>query len=297
LVKLGVIYRSLVEQDFRLLEVFVKLLGKFEYVPVEVIASRVKMPPKELDARLRKLTRYKLLEKHPTMNAYRLRFLGLDCVALHRLVRRNVLKALGDRVGVGKESEIYKGIADNGDVVAVKFYRIGRQSFRRVVVTRGYGVTFERGTWVLRSVVAGEREVAALRVLNSSEVPNVPRLYGGALHAVVIEFIDGVELYMVRELADPEGVLEQLIEAIRAAYWKAKIVHGDLSEFNIIVAMSDDKEVPYIIDWPQYVESESPEALRLLERDVRYVVRFFNKRFRLSIDFRDVLEYVLEKPR
>jgi len=296
LVKLGIVYRSLVEQDFKLLEVFVKFLGRYEYVPIEVVSSRISLSPKELDARLRKLVKLKILERHPTMNAYRLRFLGLDCAALHRLVRRDVLKAIGDRVGTGKESEIYQGIASDGSVVAVKFYRIGRQSFRRVTVTRDYGVSFERGTWILRSVIAGEREVSALAALNKVGVPHVPKLYGGALHAVVIEFIDGVELYVLRELTDPKGVLRKLIETVRLAYWRARIVHGDLSEFNVIVSVRNNEEVPYIIDWPQYVESEHPEALKLLERDVRYVVRFFNKRFRLSINFKDVLEYVLRKP-
>ncbi len=294
MVKLGEMYRKLTEPDFKLLRFFVKNLKRFEYIPVDYIAARFrKVPPKELDARLRKLHRLKMLERHPTMNAYRLTSLGLDCVALKALVDRGLLKAIGDRIGVGKESDIYSAITDNDELVAVKFFKIGRTSFRHAAKVRDYGVDFEKGTWLVRSIIAGRRERDALKVLNEYGVPNVPKLYGGALHAVVISYISGRELYEIKELEDPKGVLDQIIECIRHAYWKAKIVHGDLSEYNIIVEVRDGKEVPIVIDWPQFVTTVEPMARQLLERDVNYIVRFFNKRFDLDIDWREVLNYVL----
>jgi len=294
LVKLGEVYRKLTNDDFIILEFFVKNLKKFEYIPIDFLVQKLtKYTPKEIDARLRKLNSIKVIERHPTMNAYRLKALGLDCVALRRLVRKGILKAIGDIIGVGKESDIYRALTDNDELVVVKFYRIGRTSFRHAVKVRSYGVEFERGTWLVRSIIAGKREREALAILNKYNVPSVPRLHGGALHAVVMEYVEGPELYEVRELQRPLEVLNNIIEAIRASYWRAKLVHGDLSEYNILIDLSRGEERPFIIDWPQYVTSVEPNAQKLLERDVQYIIKFFNKRFDLRIDVNEVLKYVL----
>ncbi len=291
--RLATIFRSLTKDDFKLLKFFVKNLKRFEYIPIEFIAKKLSFTPKELDARLRKLHKLGVIERHPNMNAYRLKSVGLDCYALKILVNKGILKALGDKIGVGKESDIYSGLSENDELVAVKFYKIGRTSFRKAVLVRDYGVDFEKRTWLSRSIIAGRREREALKILNDLQVPYIPKLYGGALHAVVINYIEGVELYEVKELEKPKEVFNAIIEAVRQAYWKAKIVHGDLSEFNIIVEFREEGEVPIIIDWPQYVAVTHPTAQKLLERDVKYIVRFFRKKFDLEINPDDVLKYVL----
>ena len=284
-------FRKLADEDFVILRFFVRNLKKFEYIPVEYIAQKLKrFTPKELDARLRKLHKLKVIERHPTMNAYRLKVLGLDCYALKVLADRGILKAIGDMVGVGKESDIFRALDGSDNLVVVKFFRIGRTSFRHVTKVRDYGIAFERGTWLVRSIVAGKREREALKVLNECQVPNVPKLRGGYLHAVVMEYFEGTELFEVKELSDPEGVLSEILETVRIAYWRAKIVHGDLSEYNIIIT-PDEK--PVVIDWPQYVTTVDPNAKRILERDVLYITRFFRKKFGVPIEFEEALQYVL----
>ena len=46
-------------------------------------------------------------------------------------------------------------------------------------------------------------------------------------------------------------------------YTKGTMVNGDVSEYNILF----DGEMPWIIDWPQYVTSNHPNAKELLSRD------------------------------
>lgn len=289
--KIGEVFRKLVDEDFVILRFFVNNLRRFEYIPVDYIAQKLRrFTPKELDARLRKLHKLKVIERHPTMNAYRLKMLGLDCYALKILADRDVLKAIGDMVGVGKESDIFRAIANDDRMVVVKFFRIGRTSFRSVTKVRDYGVDFERGTWLVRSIIAGRREREALKVLNECSVPHVPTLRGGYLHAVVMDYFEGRELFEVRELSDPDNVLTEILETIRIAYWRAKIVHGDLSEYNIIITPDEE---PIVIDWPQYVATVDPRAREVLERDVRYIVRFFRKRFDVPMEVDEALRYVL----
>ncbi|RLG86635.1 MAG: serine/threonine protein kinase [Thermoprotei archaeon] len=291
MVKLGVIFRRLTNQDFKLLKLLERALFRFEYVPIEWIASRIDMPPKELDARLRKLRSFKVIRKHTTMPAYRLTFLGLDCLALKELVDRNVVAALGDKIGVGKESDVYKALTPDNKLASIKFHRIGRTSFKKVVLHRDYGLKFERSDWLIRSIISGKRELEALRILNNVNAL-VPNALGGAKHAVVTEYLEGVELYEVKELLNPKDVLWNIIETIKKAYKEAGIIHGDLSEYNVLIVISDEKEIPYIIDWPQWIAVVDPNAQNLLERDVRYIVRFFRKRFRLDISEEEVLRYV-----
>ncbi|MEM4016462.1 MAG: RIO1 family regulatory kinase/ATPase, partial [Fervidicoccaceae archaeon] len=52
---------------------------------------------------------------------------------------------------------------------------------------------------------------------------------------------------------------------------------------------------PVIIDWPQYVYKDHPMALRLLERDVKYIARYFEKTFRVKIDVDEVIKRITTK--
>ena len=263
---------------------------------MELIVNRLdkKFTQKEIVARIRKLTKMKLIERHPTSEAYRLRFLGLDCVAIHRLVLKNVLSAFGDKIGEGKESELYQAISTTNSLVAVKFHKIGKE-FRNVSKARSYGENFGSSTWIIRSIVSGRREAEALSTLNKFDIQGIPKFYGNALHSVVIEYINGVNLFEVKDLEDPAEVFYQIVDIVKNVYWKAGLVHGDLSEYNVIVDTDNGKS--YIIDWPQYITTVDPRALEVLRKDLQHIVSFFKKKFRLDVDLDEVFKYVLEKVR
>jgi RIO kinase 1 len=56
-------------------------------------------------------------------------------------------------------------------------------------------------------------------------------------------------------------------------YKKAELVHGDLSEFNILYG-----DQPYFIDMGQSVTRDHPRAYQFLMRDIRNINRFFKNR-------------------
>jgi len=287
------VYKKLVNEDFQLLEYIVFNLKKFEYIPLEIIVKhfKKKLTEKEIIARIKKLAKMKLVERHPIMEAYRLRFLGLDCIALHKLVVKNVVKAIGDEIGTGKESKLYTGISEDDSVVVIKFHRIWK-SFRNISKVRSYGNDVEGATWLIKSIVSGRREREALTILNRCLVNGIPKLYGGALHAVVIEHIPGRDLYTVTHLDNPEEVMQQIIDIVKEAYIKAKLVHGDLSEYNIMVNLENMRS--YIIDWPQCVSTADPKAYEVLKKDVGNVLKFFRRRFRINKDLNEVVKYIVE---
>jgi RIO-like serine/threonine protein kinase len=81
---------------------------------------------------------------------------------------------------------------------------------------------------------------------------------------------------------------------LRFLFCEAHLVHGDLSEYNILVA--DSGEFVFI-DWPQSVATSDPSASELLTRDISNVVKFFARRYNVSIPVQEALDFVRAKKR
>merc|ERR1711862_393057 len=73
--------------------------------------------------------------------------------------------------------------------------------------------------------------------------------------------------------SDWVDVYEQCVLAMRRMMQDCRLVHGDLSEYNML--LHDGKLV--IIDVSQSVESEHPQALDFLKRDCVNVNNFFGR--------------------
>ena len=70
---------------------------------------------------------------------------------------------------------------------------------------------------------------------------------------------------------------------------KASVVHADLSEYNVI--LKPDMHI-LIIDWPQYVTKEHPNAQQLLTRDVKNILQFFRRKHMVKAKLKENLAYV-----
>lgn len=101
--------------------------------------------------------------------------------------------------------------------------------------------------------------------------------------------IEGAELAEWREIQKPEKILKEILCNVRRAYLKAGIIHADLSEYNVI--LKPNMHI-LIIDWPQYVTKEHPNARQLLTRDVKNVLVFFRRKYRLKVKLENALAYI-----
>ena len=291
MVKVALIYKSLTSEDFRVLSALERAHKRREYVPLRLIEKLARMHEEKVLLIISKLHSLKLVKGETIMGekVYRLTYLGYDMLAIRSLVESNLIEAVGDKVGEGKESEIYLALAPGGLQVALKFLRLGRTSFRQTARTRSWSIG-KSLSWYEQSKVAAEREFKALKELSAYKA-HVPTPLGYSRHVVVTEYIDGVELYEKPPLTNPEKALYAILDTVAVAYHKAGIVHGDLSEYNILVRKSD--ETPFIIDWPQYVYKDEPNAMDLLKRDTYYVVKFFDKVYDVGVKPEDAFAYVL----
>jgi RIO kinase 2 len=97
-----------------------------------------------------------------------------------------------------------------------------------------------------------------------------------------------------KEIPHPDRVLLEILRNVKKTYLKAKVIHGDLSEYNII--LKPDMHM-LIIDWPQFVGVDHPNGEQLLMRDIRNVLKYFDRRYRVKLKITDAYEYVTGKVR
>lgn len=265
-------------------------LTRYKYVPLEVIERVSRLPPSSIQKSIKRLTELKLVRRRlGNFSGYTLTYRGLDVLALNSLLRRGYITRLGDKIGVGKESDIYIAESPRG-LIVVKLHREGRTSFSKVRRVRSYAQEIEGEDWIRVVKTIGEREFKALVELRSNKAL-VPEPVTYNRHAVVQEYIRGVDLYKVEDLDEEtaRATLADVIETLRIAYTKVGIVHGDLSQYNVLI--SEDGR-GYVIDWPQYVYKGEESSGELLFRDVKYITSYYERKFGVSVDAGRVLKYV-----
>jgi RIO kinase 1 len=190
----------------------------------------------------------------------------------------------------GKEAHVYL-VVSGGRYAVAKIYKDAQnRSFKhRAEYTEGRKVRNTRDQRAIanRSKHGRQKDEAAWR---STEVDMIHRLHAAGVRVPVpYHFIEGVLLMELVTDADgnPAPRLGDLpFDAVsaRAMYDRliraavqmlcAGVVHGDLSEFNVLVAADG----PVVIDFPQSIDSaHNTNARKLLVRDVENLHRFLSR--------------------
>ena len=284
------VFRKLESEDLRVLHVIETAMSKHKFVPKELIAKFTKFSLEETAFRLDRLSKFRLIRhmRGPYVG-YTLNYAGYDCLAINALVEAGVLDAFGRPLGVGKEADVYDALNPKGKRIAVKFHRLGRISFRQTRRKRGY--TTEHTGWLFQSRLAAEKEFQALRLVYPHGVA-VPKPISQNRHILAMGMIEGAELAECKEIPEPKKVLKEILHNVRKAYLKAGVIHADLSEYNVI--LKPDMHI-LIIDWPQYITKEHPNAQQLLTRDVKNILRYFKRKYMLKTKLKEALAYVTEE--
>jgi len=279
--------RNLEDRDFKILYTLENVLDSYKQAKVDFLIKNTGLHEDEVKYRLSRLNRMKMISKGES--GYQLVSAGLDAIALKAFVKRGLITAFGGNVGVGKEADVFETTNGTGKTYVIKFYRLGRTSFREVKKKRQQILDQESPTWLKACINASKRETWALRKVLSAG-GKVPEAIARERHAILMQKIDGTLLSKVSDLKKPAEALKNVLHTMKIAYVKAGIVNGDLSEYNILY---DGKEF-YIIDWPQALETIKPDSQKLLSRDIRNVLTFFKKRYGIQYSFDKAYAYVTE---
>jgi RIO kinase 2 len=275
--------RSLHRYELRILSAIERWMKRYSWVPLEQIKDTVGLSESEITFRLGRLIGWGMVRFNPVpYDGYALVFGGYDTLALQALTKKGTVSALGSLIGEGKESVVYEALGLCP--VAIKFHRVGQRSFSSARTNREYMPEGGHCPWIFASSRSAEREFAALSTLHP-EV-SVPLPVHRNRHAVVMSLIDGLNLNRCR-LDEPAEILDEILKNIRSAY-RLGIIHADLSEFNIMV----ERGRCVIIDWPQWVEADHPNAQQVIQRDIENILAYFKRKYHLNYPFEDALQCV-----
>lgn len=215
---------------------------------------------------------------------------------LYKLANSNYINILNGAISTGKEANVFKGIHEDGHIVAVKIYRIATSDFKKMQYYIQGDPRFRVRTTNKRHLV-DDWVNKEFRNLNRCLEANmdVPKPVVVKNNVLIMEFIgdeDGNPAPTLKDHGpeDPEAMLEILIEAMKKMYQDAQLVHGDLSVFNIL----NHHEKPVIIDVSQSMVVDHPISMELLERDIENLLRDF-KKFGVSASSEDVKKEITGK--
>ena len=206
------------------------------------------------------------------------------------LLNSGVFYELNGVVSSGKEARVYWATNKEGTDLAVKIYLTSSAEFKRGMHKYIEGdPRFKDVKHDTRSLIAvwAQKEFRNLLEAYAANV-RVPKPIAVKSNVVVMEFIgkEGVSAPSLKEQSpnNPEKVYKIIVTYLKRLHQKAKIVHGDLSEYNIMMW----KGRPVVFDVSQSVSTQHPLADFMLRRDLANVNRFFS---RLNVEVIPIEEF------
>lgn len=194
---------------------------------------------------------------------------------LFKLSSQGYFDELKSALSIGKEASVFTALKDD-ELRILKIYRLSNCDFKKMYQYIKADPRFPNLTNNRRKVVFSWAKREYRNLLKAREAGvRVPTPYVCFFNILVMEFI-GREKAAPRlkdsPPDDPESFFDEVVGQMRKLY-KADLVHGDLSAFNIL----NFDEKPVIIDMSQSTTLENPYAKEYLDRDIRNVCAFFSK--------------------
>ena len=211
--------------------------------------------------------------------------------AIYKLVQDDHIVAFGGPISTGKEANVFEARGPEGHDVAVKIYRINASDFRHMRDYLEGDPRFEGIRGNKKAVVMAwtKKEYANLKRAQKAGV-RVPNPIAVQRNVLVMEYIgvegDPAPTLQEVHVENPDTAYDVVREYIRRL-WDAGLVHGDLSEYNIVVYEGE----LVIIDVGQAVTVHHPNAREFLRRDCVNVANFF-ARVGADADAEALFDYV-----
>lgn len=196
-------------------------------------------------------------------------------LALYRLINKGVFDRMYGELFSGKEANIFFAECD-GEPLILKIYRIETADFNNMLPYVAGDPRFDVPKNKRKMVYewTGKEYKNLMRFSNAGV--RVPRPIAFHDNILAMEFVgDNAPAPTVRVMPPkkPQEFYDALVTDISLGLEKARLVHADLSEYNVL-----NFGVPVIIDCGQAVDRRHPRAKEFFERDVKNINSFFKKR-------------------
>jgi len=212
---------------------------------------------------------------------------------LNKLLINGPLENVVGVISAGKEANVYLAHDKKGKEVALKIYKIDSNTSKWM---KNYIIGDPRFKNVPRNVSK------TIYLWAGKEYKNLKRAYKVGLSVPEPFFIKNNILGMeyigfgstpapkLKDIKNPTNVnklFNEILYFIKNLFQKAKLVHGDLSEFNVLY----HNQKPIVIDISQGVSIDHPKAEVYLVRDIKNIFNYFEK---LGINIPDPNDFYYE---
>jgi RIO kinase 1 len=199
-------------------------------------------------------------------------------LAVSRLVTQGFFHEVDFSISTGKEANVFRVSGPKG-FAALKVYRVSNAVFRRFPpwALEDLYRTAGPGSFGRLVFAWARREFNALKRCHDCSVP-VPRPRVQWRNLLLMDLVGDAEgraaQPMIRTpLEDPARTLKELEKGVRAMCTRARLVHGDLSPYNVLM----HEQHPILIDLGQTLPVDHPQAAGLLLRDATNFARYFRR--------------------
>lgn len=217
---------------------------------------------------------------------------------LFKLLSRNVITEINGCVSTGKEANVYHAVSPTGEC-AVKVYKTSILIFkdRDRYVTGEYRFRHGYARHNPRKMVRlwAEKEMRNLARLHQNQVP-CPKPLVLRSHVLVMEFVgeNGWPCPKLKDVTLSESKARELylecILIMRRMYHDCRLVHADLSEYNILYRSGH----LCIIDVSQAIEHDHPHSLEFLRKDCSNITEFFCKNKVCVMTVKELFDFITD---
>lgn len=215
-------------------------------------------------------------------------------MVIYDFMTSDVIESVHHPISTGKEGNVFYCTDYDGEPVALKIFRTSTSTFKRVAKYIEGDPRFRGALGNRRRMIYTwtAKEYRNLVRYYEAELP-VPEPYMFRKNCLLMEYI-GDKHGPAPQLKDipmqaPDRMYRKIIDFIDRGFNEAGLVHGDLSEYNILIW----KGQPVVIDCGQAMTADFFNAEDFLRRDINNINRFFANRGAEVEDTETIMERIL----
>ncbi|PVV02688.1 hypothetical protein BB560_002851 [Smittium megazygosporum] len=219
---------------------------------------------------------------------------------LFKILNQGIVYEINGSINTGKEANVYHALTGDGLHRAIKVYKTSILIFkdRDRYFTGEYRFRSGYSRHNPRKMVKlwAEKEMRNLKRIHQAGIP-CPEPLTLRQHVLVMEFLGDSQGWPYPRLKDATikpsrfpKLYFQIITYMRLMYHVCKLVHADLSEYNLLY----NKSKLFVIDVSQSVEHDHPYALDFLRSDCSNINDFFRRNGVLTIGLRKLFDFITD---